>query len=109
MHVDQAGLWLLMSEQLLQIRRGIPLHCFIRRAGVAKRMATEFLADPGKFAVLLNNIHHAAHGKMASLIVEKYMLVYVLWPRCKVGSECLRGLLLKVYRALLVALAVDKH
>src|SRR5256885_15475143 len=72
-------------------------------------MATEFLADPGKFAVLLNNIHHASHGKMASLVVEKHLLVCRVWPGCKIGSECLGRFLLKVDGSLLVSLAVHQH
>ncbi len=62
MYIDEAGLRLLVSQEVLQIRRGIPFHRFIGGASVSEGVATEFLANARKLPVLLNNIHHASYG-----------------------------------------------
>src|SRR6266516_6735384 len=72
-------------------------------------MATEFLSDPRQFSVLLNDIHDAPHGKMGSLVVEKYMLIQAVWTVWEIGSQGLACLLLKKDCSLLVALAVNQH
>ena len=108
-HVDQGYLRLLVSQEVLQIRRGIALYRFIRGAGMAKRVTAKLFADPGKLPVLLNNIHDAAHGKMGALVVEKHVLVKASWPVGKLSSYGLGGFLFKVDRSLLVALAVNQH
>ncbi len=98
-----------MTEQPLEVCRGIPSAGFVGSAGVSKRMTTKFLGDPRKPPVFLDNIHDASNREPVFLVVEEHMLIQATWPVGKVGSQGLGCFPLKIDGALLVAFAVNQH